>query len=110
MTTICDVSGAEYPKTHKGNVITAMPGQSLLPAMLGDKQDIHETIYWEHLGNRAVRQGDWKLVSKKGDPWELYNLSSDRSETHNLISSEPQMAGDLEKKYEAWAEKIGVNN
>jgi len=110
MTTICDVSGAKYPESYKGNVITAMPGQSLLPAMQGDKQAIHEAIYWEHMGNRAVRQGDWKLVAKKGDPWELYNLTSDRSETNNLISSETQIAGDLEQKYEKWAELVGVEN
>jgi len=108
MTTICDVTGAIYPTSYEGHEITSMPGKSLLPAMKGDKQSIHEALYWEHLGNRAIRRGDWKLVAKKGDPWELYDLSADRSETRNLISNEPQIADELEQMYEKWAEEVGV--
>ncbi len=109
MTTICDLTGTDYPKVYKGNPITSMPGQSLVPALKGDKQAIHEAIYWEHLGNRAIRKGDWKLVAREGEPWELYNLSLDRSETNNLILNEAQLAGVLEKMYENWAEQQGVD-
>ena len=108
MTTICELAGTEYPEVYKGNKITAMPGQSLVPAMKGDTKDIHEALYWEHLGNRAIRKGDWKLVARKGDPWELYKLSSDRSETNNLIQSETQIAEELEQMYENWARNVGV--
>jgi arylsulfatase len=109
MTTICDLTDTKYPKVHKGNNITPMPGRSLVPAMKGDTLTIHEALYWEHLGNRAIRKGEWKLVARKGDPWELYNLSSDRSETNNLILSEAQIADELEQIYEKWAEKVGVD-
>ena len=47
--------------------------------------------------------GDWKLVALEGDPWELYDLSKDRAESTNLISGHPEVAADLEKK---WNEQV----
>ena len=44
---------------------------------------------WEHEGNRAVRRGQWKLVSRYPDKWELYNLEADRTELRNLADAEP---------------------
>jgi arylsulfatase len=108
MTTIVELTGATYPEVYRGNDITPMPGKSILPALNGDLDAIHEAIYWEHNGNRAVRKGDWKLVAKAGDPWELYNLASDRSETTDLKEIEVQTAASLEQLYEEWAEKMGV--
>ena len=108
MATLCDIIGAEYPETFKGHAITPLPGTSFRPLLEGQEEDGSRTIFWEHIGNRAVRDGDWKLVAKKGDPWELYNMSLDRSETLNLIEEEPEIASRLQASYEAWAEQIGV--
>ena len=74
----------------------------------GKKHTDVEAIFWEHVGNRAIRQGDWKLVAKEGEDWELYNLSLDRSESNNLIESESQIANQLQQTYENWAEQTGV--
>ena len=65
-------------------------------------------LFWEHEGNRAVRIGDWKLVSEFPGPWELYNISEDRSETNNLINKEKGIANNLQKKYEDWAQRCGI--
>ena len=46
----------------------------------------NKPIFFEHNGNRAVRQGKWKLVAKKNKPWELYNFTNDRTEENNLIT------------------------
>lgn len=108
MTTICEVAQVEYPSTYKGNTITPMPGKSFASELKGEKQSSEVPIFWEHIGNKAVRQGDWKLVAKKGAPWELYNLAIDRAETNNLIESETQMANQLEQAYEEWAKQVGV--
>ncbi|WP_159517971.1 arylsulfatase [Sunxiuqinia indica] len=108
MTTICDVTNVEYPKVFKNHQITPMPGRSILPALLGEQKMDTDTIFWEHMGNRAVRIGNWKLVSIKGSPWELYNLEKDRTETNNLIENEPARAAEMKATYESWAKKIGV--
>jgi len=108
MTTICEITGANYPENYKGNAITPMPGKSFAPILNGEKLDVNETIFWEHNKNRAAREGDWKLVAKKGKPWELYNLSEDRTETNNLIEEKKEIADDLIQQYESWAKKVGV--
>jgi arylsulfatase A-like enzyme len=56
--------------------------------------------WWLHEGNRAVRVGDWKLVAAKGDPWELYDLKTDRAEQNNLAAKMPEKAKELEQVWQ----------
>lgn len=108
MATVADVGGATYPKQFKGHDITPMEGKSLVPAFSG-KPIQRDAIFWEHEGNAAVRQGDWKLVRKGGNgPWELYNLKTDRTELHDLAASQPEKAKELIAKWEAWAKRAHV--
>ena len=65
-------------------------------------------IFFEHEGNRAVREGPWKLVSRHGKPWELFDLSTDRSETRDLVPAHPARLAELTALYDAWAERCGV--
>lgn len=109
MTTICDITGAVYPETYKGNVITPMQGKSFAPILKGENIKNSEPIFWEHFGNKAVRQGEWKIVAKKGNMWELYNLKDDRTESNNLIEQHKDIANDLINKYELWAKEVGVD-
>lgn len=79
------------------------PGRSLKPTFAGDGEPLHEQLWWLHEGHRALRKGDWKLVAAKGDPWELYNLASDRTETANLAQKYPKRVEDLKTRWEAMA-------
>ncbi len=109
MATAVDVAGATYPKTyHDGQNIKPMEGRSLVPAFLGQPIE-RDAIYWEHEGNRAIRVGDYKLVAKgENGPWELYDLSKDRSEQNDLSSQMPQLANELAQKWMAYAERADV--
>ena len=84
-----------------------MEGQTLLPVFTKDSTQ-PRTLFWEHEGNRAVRQGDYKLVAQHNTPWELYNMRKDRNELHDLSRSMPQKAAELKKLYEAWALRVGA--
>ena len=108
MATICDIENIEYPETYKGNEITPLPGKSFAQTLNGDIKESLEPIFWEHFGNRAVREGDWKLVAREGEAWELYNLAHDRTEINNLIEGETEKADQLLQLYEEWAEKVGL--
>ncbi|MCK4747389.1 MAG: sulfatase-like hydrolase/transferase, partial [Bacteroidales bacterium] len=108
MATFCDVAGVEYPKTYNNKPVTALEGESLLPVFKGEPADIHENLFWYHLGHRAVRQGKWKLVALNGEEWELYDLDTDRSESNNLANLYPEKITELEKLHDQWAEKCGV--
>jgi arylsulfatase len=100
MATAVDVAGAPRP--------TQMEGLSLAPLLQGRKRRPHDSLFWEHEGNRAVRSGDWKLVSRFPGDWELYNLAADRTELNNLVTREPRIASRLAAQYKAWAERAGV--
>jgi arylsulfatase len=84
-----------------------MEGQSLLPVFARDQKQAR-TLYWEHEGNRAVRKGDYKLVAIHNTPWELYDMSKDRSELNDLSSAMPKKTKELRTAYEAWAKRVGA--
>ena len=112
MATCLDIAGAEYPTNFNGNTITPHAGKSLAP-IFSKNSTIHtETLFWEHEGNRAARNGKYKLVmdfnAKNADNWELYDMEADRSETNNLISEMPDKAQELKKQWENWAKEVGV--
>ncbi|TDU81264.1 arylsulfatase [Prosthecobacter fusiformis] len=98
--TILAITGVEKPKEWQGETIPEAPGKSLMAAFTKDETVSRESIWWLHEGNRAVRVGDWKLVAAKGDPWELYDLKSDRAEAHNLAAQMPEKVKELESAWQ----------
>jgi len=67
-----------------------------------------EPIFWEHEGNRAVRDGRWKLVAKENQPWELYDIKADRTEMNNLAGKHGHKVKELSAKWDAWASRANV--
>ena len=108
MATCVDVSGATYPQKYAGRNIPAMEGVSLLPAFVGKEIVRPNPIFWEHEGNRAIRKGDWKLVSKHRGELELYNIRKDRSELDNLAGAMPGKVKELSQEWHQWAARVGV--
>ncbi len=103
--TILDITGTKQPTTVGGLPVPPMQGLSLVPAFTKNGTVHHEFLWWNHIGNRAVRVGDWKLVASRNEPWELYDLSKDRSETKNLAAANPSKAKELEKVWTKGAEE-----
>ncbi len=107
MATAIDLSGASYPAQVDGQKIKPLEGKSLKPLFAGQSLD-REALYWEHEGNRAIRMGDFKLVSQYDQPWELYNIAKDRSEQHNLSQEQPARAQQLAEMWQAYADRCAV--
>lgn len=107
MATCIDVAGAEYPATVGGETIHPFEGKSLRPAFRGEQIE-REAIYWEHEGNRAIRVGNWKLVAKEDQAWELYDISIDRAEMHDQASEQTEVVESLSKQWDAWAARAQV--
>ncbi len=84
--TVLELAGVQKPKEWRAEPIPEAPGRSLVPAFAKDVTIPRESLWWMHEGHRAVRVGDWKLVAAKGDPWELYDLRTDRAEQNNLAA------------------------
>ena len=108
MATCVGLSGANYPKELNGHQIKPMEGVSLEPAFKGDLLLRTNPIFWEHESNRAVREGNWKLVAKADQPWELYDMEKDRTEMHDLASQSLGKVKDLAAKWDAWAARANV--
>jgi arylsulfatase len=122
MATCIDAASAKYPSNYHDNNIIPLEGKSLLPVF--DKQSIDDrAIFWEHEGNRAVRKGKWKLISKADkkdsfvwdqvthlsiENWELYDMLVDRTETHDIATSQPEIVEELSNLWTSWAEKTGA--
>jgi arylsulfatase len=108
--TILDAAGAAYPGKFKDQVIQPMEGVSLRPALEGHALARTRPLFWEHEGNRAVRSGNWKLVSMYPDEWELYDMSADRVERNNLAASHPDIVKTLAAEWDAWARRANVDS
>jgi len=113
MATCVEAAGASYPDTHDGQSIKPAPGRSLIPVFRGGKLTEQRTIYWEHQRNAAIREGDWKLVSRSWPPtdptrWELYDLSTDRTEVHDQAREKPELVERLHGLWIKWARQANV--
>ena len=112
MPTLAAMTGSRYPETYDGHAIQPMEGENLIPALKENKQVRETPIFWEHEGNRALRIGKWKIVSgfknKTFQPWELYDMSTDRTEMHDLSTRYPDRLSEMIAEYEKTAERVGV--
>jgi arylsulfatase len=109
MATCVDVANAGYPREHNGQSIHTLAGVSLRPALQGKRLKRAAPLYWEHEGNRALREGKWKVVAKgPGGAWELYDMEADRTESKDLASKYPARVNEMVSCWETWATQNDV--
>jgi len=97
---------ADEPKSS----VPALSGRSLAPSFGSDTVIDRESLWWLHEGNRALRVGDWKLVASKGEPWELYDLRTDRAEQNNLAKQYPDRVKELAALWQSQADQFAVDS
>ena len=108
MATCVDLAKAKYPKKSHGKSVQPMEGVSLYRAFQGENLKRSNPIFWEHEGNRAIRDGRWKLVAKENRAWELYDMEQDRTEQFDLSKKKPNVAKELEEAWDAYAKRARV--
>ena len=110
MPTLLELSGATYPEEFNGKTIDPYMGESMVSAFTkAEETPINETLFWEHFGAAALRQGDWKLVKLDGNAdWELYNLKEDRTEMNNLAAEYPERLKAMQEEWNTMAKATDV--
>ncbi len=115
MPTLLEVAGTVYPRAslsgadmgRAGGEVRALRGESLMPLLRGGSRR-RGPMFWEHEGNRAVRDGKWKLVSDWPGDWQLYDLETDRTELHDLAARHARRVAAMAAMYERFAADTGV--
>ena len=106
--TLLEAAGVPLPERRDGRPVTPVEGESLLPLLSGTPWTRDRPIFFEHEGNRAVRDGHWKLVSRHPGSWELYDMQRDRTELHDLAATRGGEVRRLARMYDDWALRCGV--
>jgi arylsulfatase A-like enzyme len=114
MPTLLEVAGASYPKTRDGKDLPPLTGKSwnrMLAGQAESPRTAEDYLAWEIFGNRAVRQGDWKIRWEwkpygSGD-WQLFNLADDAGERKDLAKERPDK---LKALLALWDDYVRANN
>lgn len=111
--TVLELAGITHPgEVYEGRKVAPLEGKSMLPYLAGGSNTVHAADHvtaWELGGRKAVRKGDWKLVYSNapwgsGD-WELYDLSADRGEQHDVSKKHPEKVEELLAAYQDYVAK-----
>lgn len=105
MPTFAELIKINYPLKFNNQIIKPVDGVSFLPILQGENIKRDKPLFWQWQKGKAIRDGDWKLVSYEND-WRLYNLKNDPIEEHDLSLMRPDKYNQLKAQYNAWAKKM----
>jgi arylsulfatase A-like enzyme len=114
--TLYDMAGAEHPSKKPGSRIAPLQGKSLVALLAGSANSTRgegDWVGWELFGNRAIRQGDWKILNilraagGSGD-WQLFNLKNDPAESRDLAKQNPIKLKEMIAVWGRYAKENGV--
>ena len=104
--TLADLADAKLPKEWPGRELEPVSGISLAPILAGKTLGKRPPIHLLFSTDRGLRDGDWKLVSFRSHPWELYNLVEDRTETRDVAANNPEIRDRLISIWHDMAENV----
>jgi arylsulfatase len=100
--TLLSIAGVETPPDSSGEDVSKI--------FDGETRERIAPLFWEHLGWRAARDGDWKGVY---DPvsrrWQLFNLTLDPGERMDISSDHPEVTSRLAEAWEQWSKQVGTD-
>lgn len=101
--TLLELAGLNRPAA---DTPVRLDGVSFAPVLLRNEALPERTLFWRQGDSRAVRSGNWKLVSIHDAPFELYDLASDIGERKNLAKDQPDKLRELVGRHREWAQSL----
>jgi hypothetical protein len=122
--TIYEAAGVSAPKSIDGHAQQPLDGVSMVYTFdHPEAPSTHREQYFEMLGNRSYYKDGWLAATTPGlypwdhsntkvDPgkfgWELYDLNTDYSQSHDLAGRDPKRLAELEADFDVAARKYHV--
>jgi arylsulfatase len=115
MPTLLDVAGAAKPEVIDGREVLPMQGQSVLDLFAGKSDKAYagaSRVGYELFSFKAFIDENWKIVRMPKPlgtgEWELFDLSKDPAEIHDLSAEQPDKLAEMVTLWEQYKEENGV--
>lgn len=107
--TLIELAGGSWHSQLGDQPVPPPAGESLASCLTSDRKSPRKSpLWWLHEGNRALRDGQWKVVAAKDESWQLYNMTSDRGETHDWGEQKPDVLKSLVANWESMTEQMSA--
>ena len=120
--TVLEAAGLPQPKTVNGVSQEPIAGVSMVYSFDdGNSAERRQTQYFEMFCNRGIYHQGWTAVTRHSTPWtfeempafaddvwELYDTSSDWSQSHDLAGEMPEKLAELQQLWLEEAHKYNV--
>lgn len=114
--TVLELAGvAPTGGTFRGREVVTVKGKSWIEHLSHRSDHVHESdavTGWELFFHQAIRKGDYKAVfiprPKGPEKWQLYDLSNDMGEIHDLAEEKPGVLSELVAYWLAYVAEFGI--
>lgn len=104
--TLADLAGANLPDQWPGRELEPVSGVSLVPILNGASNMKRSPLHFLFASDRGLREDQWKLVSFRSQPWELYNIGKDRTELNDVASAHPDRVERMSRLWHEMTAKV----
>ena len=104
--TLADVTQSKIPKTHPTRSLHPVSGTSFAPIFKSKPISRKAPLHFQFGKDFGLRDGNWKAVSFKGEEWELYDLSTDRTELKNLARKHPERLKEMIEQWQLMSQHV----
>jgi arylsulfatase A-like enzyme len=114
--TLLDLVGVDRPNERDGRQLKPLAGASFRSTLDDEEADsVHPEQHYENIGHRGYYRDGWEvatlhspLTEFSDDEWELYDLTNDPTELHDLRREHPEKVRELAEAWEdaAWANQV----
>ncbi len=106
--TLMELTGAEYPRNFGDKEHPPLPGRSFARVLTAGETLPPKALYFSLFNNMAIVDGGWRLVTAYDQPWQLYDLTNDRTETRDLADANPARLQEMLALQKAYSQRSDV--